>query len=57
VSEWLGEPDAGTTERATAIGGSARDTSIRLASIPEESRSRSERNRFVGFRFVVDFSE
>ncbi|NDV62027.1 SUMF1/EgtB/PvdO family nonheme iron enzyme [Puniceicoccales bacterium CK1056] len=57
VAEWLSGEENNLTGRATAVGGSARDTSTRLATIPEESRSRTERNRFVGFRFVVDFSE
>lgn len=57
VSEWLGSSDGTTPDRAIAIGGSARDNSLRLASIPEESRAPTERNRFVGFRFVVDMTQ
>lgn len=57
VAEWLDESSTSVTGRAIAIGGSARDSASRLATIPEESRSRTERNRFVGFRFVVDLSE
>jgi hypothetical protein len=57
VAEWLAESPTGSQDWAVAIGGSARDNAVRLATIPEESRSVTERNRFVGFRFVVDLSE
>ena len=55
VAEWLdsdspGQPDGDVV----AIGGSARDSSARLAGIPEDWRSPDERNRYIGFRFVVD---
>jgi hypothetical protein len=53
VSEWLAAANEQTPDRVVAIGGSARDTPIRLARIPEEVRHIDERNRFVGFRFVV----
>jgi len=51
VSEWLA--NAGEDGQAVAIGGSARDARIRLNTVPEETRSTTERNRFVGFRFMV----
>ena len=57
VAEWLSGSESNLTGRAIAVGGSARDNSARLTTIPEESRSRTERNRFVGFRFVVDLSK
>jgi hypothetical protein len=57
VSEWLATGTGGAPDRAIAIGGSARDNALRLASVPEESRSPTERNRFVGFRFVVDMTQ
>lgn len=53
VSEWLDADRENPPDRVVAIGGSARDNALRLASIPEESRSPTERNRFVGFRFAV----
>jgi tetratricopeptide (TPR) repeat protein len=53
VSEWLDSGGASEPERVTAIGGSARDSLLRLAGVPEESRSATERNRFVGFRFMT----
>jgi tetratricopeptide (TPR) repeat protein len=53
VSEWLRAGDGARPERVLAIGGSARDSFLRLATVPEESRSPTERNRFVGFRITV----
>jgi hypothetical protein len=53
VAEWLDSGQDDDPERVVAIGGSARDSLLRLAGIPEESRSPTERNRFVGFRFAV----
>lgn len=53
VAEWLGEEQDNRPERVVAIGGSARDSLARLATVPEESRSPTERNRFVGFRITV----
>jgi tetratricopeptide (TPR) repeat protein len=52
VSEWLHATED-PPGRVAAIGGSSRDNLLRLAEIPEESRSPDERNRFVGFRFTV----
>jgi len=54
VAEWLGSGHDGEPERVMAIGGSARDSLLRLADVPEESRSPTERNRFVGFRFAAE---
>lgn len=48
VGEWLNEQDG---NNITAIGGTARDNPVRLASIPEEKRLQDERNRYIGFRF------
>ena len=53
VAEWLTASEEGLPDRVVAIGGAARDSRIRLSSIPEESREPLERNRFIGFRFVV----
>ncbi len=52
VAEWL-DADSSYKNQVVAIGGSSRDSSARLNSIPEDLRSRTERNRFIGFRFVV----
>ena len=52
VAEWLDSTEANPSE-VTAIGGTARDTLARLGTLPEESRSPSERNRFIGFRFII----
>jgi hypothetical protein len=54
VAEWLGSEALDTPQQVLAIGGAVRDSNARLARIPEESRQPSERNRFVGFRFVVE---
>ncbi len=57
VSEWLDAPAGDAGDRVPAIGGSARDSIQRLATIPEELRIASERNRLVGFRIQVDLNE
>jgi hypothetical protein len=48
VGEWLNERDG---NQVIAIGGTARDNPVRLASVPEETRLQDERNRYIGFRF------
>lgn len=48
VAEWLIEQDG---SYVVAIGGTARDNPVRLATVPEESRLNDERNRYIGFRF------
>lgn len=53
VAEWVGTGSPGTPDSVTAIGGSARDSSALLVSIPEDRRPPGERNRYIGFRFVV----
>lgn len=53
VAEWLGTPTSGTPQRVVAFGGSVRDSRTRLSAVPEEARGPGERNRFVGFRFIV----
>lgn len=57
VAEWLGAVGTEIPERVVAFGGSVRDSRTRLVSIPEEPRGPRERNRFIGFRFIVDTSE
>lgn len=56
VSEWIADssPDP---RRVVALGGSAREDLLRLATVPEESRSPDERNRFTGFRFTVQLPD
>lgn len=54
VAEWLESTGPDTPERSFAIGGSARDSMARLLTVPQESRSPDERNRFVGFRLMVN---
>ena len=56
VSEWIAN-DKPDPRRVIAIGGSARQDLLRLASVPEENRSPDERNRFIGFRFMVQMPE
>ena len=53
VAEWLGSESGELPERVVAIGGAVRDSTARLARVPEEPREPEERNRFVGFRFTV----
>jgi tetratricopeptide (TPR) repeat protein len=53
VSEWIGSDSENMPSFVTAIGGSARDSAARLSTVPDDSRSPIERNRFIGFRFVV----
>ena len=52
VAEWV-DSEASASDRVIAFGGSLRDTTARLAELPQEERSRTERNRFVGFRIAV----
>jgi hypothetical protein len=57
VAEWMAASGTATPERVVAFGGSVRDSRTRLITMPEEPRSTRERNRFIGFRFVVDTSD
>jgi formylglycine-generating enzyme required for sulfatase activity len=52
VSEWMAD-DGPTPDKVIAFGGAARDSRFTLAAVPEESREPFERNRFIGFRFIV----
>jgi len=54
VSEWLSVPDSELSEYAPLVGGSARDSLEILVSIPVDSIKTTERNRFAGFRFIVE---
>lgn len=54
VAEWLDAGGNNAPERVVAFGGAARDSRTRLQTVPEEARAPSERNRFIGFRFLVN---
>lgn len=57
VAEWLDSASTTTpSDSVIAFGGSLRDTTARLAERPEEPRSPTERNRFVGFRIAVSLT-
>jgi hypothetical protein len=53
VAEWLDPQSDNNLSEVLIGGGSVRDNPISLAELPVESRSRSERNRLIGFRVVV----
>lgn len=55
AAEWLKSGPG--TGPVTAIGGSVRDTPEALARMPREERSPTERNRFIGFRFMVEMEK
>jgi len=52
LGEWLDAPE--NTDKATVAGGSYLDNPDALAKLPVESRSKVDRTRHVGFRFVVE---
>lgn len=52
LGEWLDAPE--NTDRATVAGGSYLDNPDALAKLPTEIRSKVDRARHVGFRFVVE---
>ena len=54
VSEWLESIDQFEDEDAFHIGGHAGDRVEVIFSVPRRTTSRAERNRFTGFRFVVN---
>ncbi len=54
VAEWVSVDVPQQSGQVLAIGGSARDSAARIAQVPMDWRSAGERNRFIGFRFVVD---
>jgi len=57
VAEWLRDSNENSSgdQEVLVIGGSVRDSALSLSRIPEEWVSPSDRNRFTGFRIVVDF--
>ncbi len=52
VAEWLASDEAGL--QAEVAGGSYQDIPSALAKVPLERRDKSDRARFIGFRFVVE---
>jgi Sulfatase-modifying factor enzyme 1 len=52
LGEWLDAPE--NTDKATVAGGSYLDNPDALAKLPAETRSKVDRARHVGFRFVVE---
>ncbi|MFP4156966.1 MAG: SUMF1/EgtB/PvdO family nonheme iron enzyme [Opitutales bacterium] len=54
VSEWLESVDRFETENARHIGGHAQDPLEILFTVPVREAGRGERNRLIGFRFVVE---
>lgn len=53
VSEWTRDQDGSFSDRAFVMGGNVSDSVEKLASIPSNPRPIRERNRFTGFRVVV----
>lgn len=56
VSEWM-KSESDSPAKVAAFGGAARDSRLRLAAIPEDTREPIERNRFIGFRFTVTIED
>lgn len=54
VSEWLSDKAESMSEGALVSGGNVGDSIEKLASIPVGEYSLRERNRFTGFRIVVE---
>jgi hypothetical protein len=52
LGEWLDAPEG--TDKATVAGGSYLDNPDALAKFPTEPRSKVDRARHVGFRFVIE---
>ncbi len=57
VAEWIQPREGVVGNEVLVIGGSAVDTTDTLLQLPEESRGRGERTRFIGFRFAVEWAE
>ena len=53
VSEWLESIDRFENEDARHIGGHAQDRLETIFTVPVREAARGERNRLIGFRFVV----
>ncbi|MCC5840139.1 MAG: SUMF1/EgtB/PvdO family nonheme iron enzyme [Opitutales bacterium] len=54
VAEWTSDVSPEDPREMKVVGGSVRDNTVRLNRLPIESMRPVERNRFVGFRFVVE---
>lgn len=54
VAEWTATSLDASGREVMVFGGSVRDNSLRLARSPEEIRQKSDRARFIGFRFLVE---
>ncbi len=54
VSEWTNAQNPENPEEALVMGGSVRDNPVRLLSLPSAYYNRNDRNRLIGFRFIVE---
>lgn len=54
VSEWIDDLRPEDERQALVLGGSVRDSIESLERVPSAYVSRTERNRFTGFRMVMD---
>jgi hypothetical protein len=57
VSEWLESVDSFQNEKVIHIGGHAGDRLNVIFNVPVRSAPRAERNRLIGFRFVVEIAQ
>lgn len=57
IAEWLSDVESSTSGDAWVGGGSVQSTTDELLEVPLQRMSRRERNRLVGFRFVVEVEE
>ncbi|MGF1449433.1 MAG: formylglycine-generating enzyme family protein [Opitutales bacterium] len=57
VAEWIQPSEEAIGNQVLVIGGSAVDTTDSLLQLPEETRGRGERTRFIGFRFAVEWDQ
>lgn len=57
VSEWLESIDRFENEDARHIGGHAQDRLETIFTVPVREAARGERNRLIGFRFVVQVGQ
>lgn len=57
IAEWLDDGEPAATAEGWVAGGSIQSTTDELLEVPFQRMSRRERNRLVGFRFVVEVEE
>ncbi len=57
IAEWLDDGEGSAVPEAWVGGGSVQSTTDELLEVPIQRMSRRERNRLVGFRFVVEVEE